>query len=71
MIEEADDVDNGLILRILGHSLNKGEAIKYLHFLLIFYMIICYTCIFVAFKQHMTNLKTNNILFSSHSEEQL
>lgn len=24
MIEETEDVDNGLILRILGHSLNKG-----------------------------------------------
>lgn len=24
MIEDAEDVDNGLILRILGHSMNKG-----------------------------------------------
>jgi hypothetical protein len=35
MIEEADNVDNGLILRIVGHSLNKGETIKYLNYQLI------------------------------------
>lgn len=28
MIEDAEDVDNGLILRILGHSLNKGSKIN-------------------------------------------
>jgi hypothetical protein len=42
MIEEADDVDNGLILRILGHSLNKGETIMYLN-----YLLICYKLLFV------------------------
>ena len=25
MIEEAEDIDNDLILRILGHSLHKGK----------------------------------------------
>jgi hypothetical protein len=38
MIEQADDVDNDLILRILGHSLSKGEMknICYPPFFLLF-----------------------------------